>query len=290
MTSFVIRDVFTTDTNRLIVDDKKTFKAIIRYVKSVDPEMRNKIELYSSEVPIFDTFHIEQEIDKMLDRKVWIKKGSYLIIDQTEALVTIDVNTGRFTGNRKDPENMILQTNLEAAREAARQIRLRDIGGLLIIDFIDMYSYENRRILFEEFKRCFAHDRAKNSIQPVSDFGLIEMTRERTKESILFTLSDQCPACNGLGRIMSKETIAMKIDRWFMRAKVANSGRHYEVRFHPEVAKFMSNGDSDRIREIEKAHRFKIKLVGDDNLKLDEYKIIDTSEDVDITALYQGVK
>ncbi len=290
MTASVLRDVFTTDVDRLIIDDKDTFKNVVKYVKTIDPQLRDRVELYDSPVPVFDTYAIEPEIDKMLDRKIWVKKGAYIIIDHTEALTTIDVNSGRFVGTKKDPENMILQTNLDSAREAARQIRLRDIGGLIIVDFIDMYSHQNRKVLFEEFKRCFANDRAKNSILPVSEFGLVEMTRERTKPSIMYTLSDSCPTCSGFGRIQSKETVAMKIERFFMRAKVAKAGKRYQVHFHPEVAKFMQDRDENRIREIEKAHRFKIEIIPDDHLKPDEYRVIDAAEDVDITGLYQGVK
>ena len=289
MTGSVIRDVFTTDVDRLIVDDRGTFKAILKYVKTIDPELRNRIELYESDIPVFDTYNVEPEIDKMLDRKVWIKKGAYIVIDHTEALVTIDVNSGRFVGS-KDPENMILQTNLEAARETARQIRLRDIGGLIIVDFIDMYSHQNRRALFEEFKRCFNNDRAKNSILPVSDFGLVEMTRERTKPSIMYTLSDSCPICSGFGRIMSKETVAMKVERWFMRAKVAKAGKKFDIYFHPEMAKFMRNSEVDRIREIEKAHRFKVEMIVDEALAPHDYRIINSEQDVDVTALYQTAK
>ncbi len=289
MTSSVIRDVFTTDVVRFVVDDKGTYKEILKYVKSIDPELRNRVELYESDIPIFDTFAVEPEIDKMLDRKIWVRKGAYIVIDQTEALVTIDVNSGRFVG-KSDPENMILQTNLESAREAARQIRLRDIGGLLIIDFIDMYSHQNRKILYDEFRRCFNNDRAKNSILPVSEFGLIEMTRERTKPSIMYTLSESCPTCHGFGRIQSKETVAMKLERWFMRAKVAKAGRKYAIHFHPEMAKFMQNEDVDRVREIEKALRMKIEIVVEDSLSVEEYKIINTDQGVDVTALYQSGK
>jgi ribonuclease G len=185
---------------------------------------------------------------------------------------------------------MILQTNLEAARETARQIRLRDIGGLLIVDFIDMYSHQNRRVLFEEFKKCFANDRAKNSILPVSDFGLVEMTRERTKPSIMYTLSESCPTCEGFGRIMSKETVAMKVERWFMRAKVAKAGKKFEIQFHPEMVKFMRNNEGDRIREIEKALRLKIEMVADESFAPHQYKIINVDENVDVTALYQTAK
>ncbi|MFH2056140.1 MAG: Rne/Rng family ribonuclease [bacterium] len=286
MTSSVIRDVFTADVDRLIVDDKKAYRNIDKYVKSIDPRLRNKVELYDGDLPIYDTFDLEKEIDKMLDRKIWLKRGAHILIDQTEAMVTIDVNTGRSVG-RSDPENLILQTNLEAAQEAARQIRLRDIGGLLIVDFIDMYSYENRKILFEEFKRCFNDDRAKNSILPVSDFGLIEMTRERVRPSILFTLSESCPTCHGLGRILSKDTLAMKIERWFMRAKVARAGRKFQLSVHPEVAAFLRNEDENRIREMERANKLKIQLEVDDELGLDEYRIINLEQEVDITALYQ---
>jgi ribonuclease G len=201
-------------------------------------------------------------------------------------MVTIDVNTGRSVG-RSDPENLILKTNLEAAREAARQIRLRDIGGLLIIDFIDMYSHENRKILFEEFKKCFVHDRAKNSIIPVSDFGLIEMTRERIRPSILFTLSDICPTCKGLGRILSNETLSMRLERWFMRAKAAKAGRRFRLTLNPDLADFMCDHDEDRVREIEKANRVKIDVEIDESMAPDEYRVINLEQDVDITALYQ---
>jgi ribonuclease G len=223
----------------------------------------------------------------MLDRKIWMKRGAHIVIDQTEALVTIDVNTGRSVG-RSDPENLILKTNLEAAREAARQIRLRDIGGLLIVDFIDMYSMENRRILFEEFKRCFANDRAKSSILPVSDFGLIELTRERTRPSILYTFSEKCPLCNGFGRILSKETLSQRIERWFMRAKAARAGKKFELHLHPDLAVFMRNAEEDRIREIERANRFKVKLVVDEDLPLDDYKVINIEENNDVTEDYHS--
>ncbi|MCK4857853.1 MAG: Rne/Rng family ribonuclease [candidate division Zixibacteria bacterium] len=289
MTSSVIRDVFTTDVDRLIVDDRSAFRQIVKYVKSIDPTLRDKVEFYQSEVPVFDTFDIEKEIDKMLDRKIWLKRGAHIIIDQTEALVTIDVNTGRSVG-RSDPEHLILQTNLEAAHEAARQIRLRDIGGLLIIDFIDMYSHDNRRKLFEEFKKYFANDRARNSITPVSDFGLIEMTRERIRPSILYTFSETCPMCKGFGRILSKETLSMKIDRWFMRAKAAKAGKNFILCCHAELARFLRNDEADRIREIEKAHRFKIELSIDESLAPDEYRIISKEENVDVTALYQKTR
>ena len=201
----MIRDVFTDDVSRVLVDNRDDYKKVIQFARQVAPHLKDRVQLYKGQQPLFDMYNLETEIDKMLSRKVWIKKGAYIVIDQTEAMVTIDVNTGRFVGG-KDQEQTIFETNLQAAREIARQIRLRDIGGLLICDFIDMYSRDNRRRLYEEFKRAFARDRAKRGINPVTEFGLIEMTRERVRPSHMHTLSEPCPHCSGLDASCRKKT------------------------------------------------------------------------------------
>jgi len=286
ITSSIIRDIFSQETSKLVVDSKDSYKKIISYVKGVAPKLKDRVELYRGAVPIFDVYNIEPEIDKMLDRKVWIKKGAYLVIDQTEAMVTIDVNTGRFVGS-KDQENTILRVNLEAAKEIARQIRLRDIGGLIVIDFIDMYNRDNRRKLLEEFKSHFRYDRAKNAILPVSDFGLIEMTRERSRPSLLQTFSIPCPSCQGLGRIYSPETIVMRIERWFARAKAGSKYRKFDLKVHPNVAEILNGGNTNKLRDICRQHRFKIDLLLDESLFPENYRIISHDEDMDITEMYK---
>jgi len=284
--SSIIRDIFSNETSKLVVDSKDAYKRIISYVRAVAPHLRSHVEFYKGDVPIFDVYSIEQEIDKMLERRVWIKKGSYLIIDQTEAMVTIDVNTGRFVGS-KNQESTILKVNMEAAREIARQIRLRDIGGLIVIDFIDMYSRENRRKLYEEFKGRFRYDRAKNSILPVSDFGLIEMTRQRSRPSLLQAFSTVCPTCQGLGRIYSPETVVMRIERWFARARAGSKYRKYDLIVHPNIASILDGDDTNKLKDICRKYRFKIYMDVDDTLAQDNYHIISRDENMDITEMFK---
>ncbi|HOD65360.1 MAG TPA: Rne/Rng family ribonuclease [candidate division Zixibacteria bacterium] len=282
----MIRDLFTDDVQRLIVDNKGDYKKVISYARQVVPHLKNRVELYKGQRPLFDQFNIEAEIERMMDRKVWIKKGAYIIIDQTEAMVTIDVNTGRFVGS-SDQETTILQTNLLAAKEIARQIRLRDIGGLIICDFIDMYSKENRRKLYEEFKGCFRNDRAKGAINPVTDFGLVEMTRERVRPSHLQALSEPCPTCEGLGRILSKETMATKIERWFLRAKAEGRIREFNLALNPMLADAMSENGHSRIDRLMRINQFRINVVRDTTLSVQEYRVYDAQNNDNITERYR---
>jgi ribonuclease G len=267
------------------VDSREDYKKIISYARQVAPHLKNRVEFYRGDLPLFDVYNLEPEIDKMLQRKVWIKKGAYLIIDQTEAMVTIDVNTGRYVGSR-DQERTILDTNLLAAREIARQIRLRDIGGLIICDFIDMYSRENRRKLYEAFKRYFANDRAKGAINPVTEFGLVEMTRERVRPSHMQMLSEACPCCNGLGRVVSKESVATKIERWFIRAQAAGKYKNYHLALNPDLASLLTGNGSNRLRRIMKIHKYKINLIRDTTLPQQEFRIYNADDNTEITDKY----
>jgi len=270
----LLRDILSPQIGEIVVDSKRTYKMILSYLRSIAPTYHSKVKFYDKEIPIFDFYNIENEIDKMLERKVWIKKGAYIVIDQTEAMVTIDVNTGRFVGKSDQPAT-ILKANLEAAKEIARQIRLRDIGGLIIIDFIDMDSKEDRKKVYEEFKEALKNDRSKSSILPISDFGLIEMTRERVRPSLMYTFSDPCPFCHGIGRVMSKETVAAKIERWFQRAKVKSSEKDYRLLVSPEIAKMFADGKKSRIEKLEKELRLDILLVKKDDMPPDQFKVLD---------------
>ena len=283
----IMRDILTGEVESVVVDSKKEYRKILSYLKSVAKSLRSKVKLYDGKVPIFDAYNIEPEIEKMLDRKVWVKKGAYFVIDQTEAMVTIDVNTGRFVG-KTTQESTVLKTNLQAAKEIARQIRLRDIGGLIVVDFIDMESAENRKKVFEEFKAAFKHDRSKNSILPISEFGLIEMTRERIRPSILHTLSEICPCCGGIGRVISKETTAMKIERWFKRAKVGAGCRNYRLMVHPQVAEIFGDGKAGRIRKLSKELKLDIKLVKNEDLSSKEFKVFDLDQETEVTDMFKS--
>jgi ribonuclease G len=282
----IIRDVFTDDVTRLLVDDRREYRTIMSYVRQVMPHLKERVEYYKGETQLFDLYNLEPEIAKMLERKVWIKKGSYLIIDQTEAMITIDVNTGRFVG-KGDQESTILKTNLEAAGEIARQIRLRDIGGLIVCDFIDMYSRENRNKLYEEFKKAFKNDRAKRSILPVNDFGLLEMTRERIRPSLLHTFSVPCQHCNGFGRVLSGDTMATIIERWFNRAKIDGKFKKFNLAVNPALAEDLTGNGVNRVNKIMKAHRFKINIVRDTTIPTQEFRVYNTPDNIDLTEEYR---
>jgi ribonuclease G len=287
ITTSILRDIFTDDVERLLVDNRSEYRTIMAYVRQVMPHLKERIEIYKGDTPLFDLYKLEAEIERMLDRKVWIKKGSYLIIDQTEAMVTIDINTGRFVG-KGDQESTILKTNLEAAREVARQIRLRDIGGLIVCDFIDMNRYENRRHLNDEYKKAFSRDRAKRSILPVNEFGLIQMTRERIRPSFMYRFSEPCPNCRGIGRIISRETAATQIERWFNRAKVDGRFKKYNLVVNPMMADSLVENGTNRINKVMKLHRFKINLVRDTTIPIQEFKVYDAVDNTELTDTYKS--
>ncbi|KPL01606.1 MAG: hypothetical protein AMJ90_07470 [candidate division Zixibacteria bacterium SM23_73_2] len=282
----VMRDLLSPQVRDVVIDSKKEFKRIHSYLRVIAPAMRSKIKLYSKDIPIFDFYNIESQIDRMLERKVWIKKGAYIVIDQTEAMVTIDVNTGRYVG-KSDQPSTILQANLEAAKEIARQIRLRDIGGLIIIDFIDMDSKEDRRRVYDEFRTALKADRSKFSLLPISDFGLVEMTRERVRPSLIFTLSDPCPVCGGSGRILSLQTMAQKIERWFKRAKSLSAQKDYRLVASPELTRILTWGRKSRIRNLERELRLKIEVEENDEISLDSFKIF-TEGDLEVTDKFKS--
>jgi len=281
----MIRDVFNDDVERVVVDDRSDYKKIVSFARQVAPDLKRRVQLYKGQLPLFDQYRLEPEIDKMLNRKVWIRKGAYIVIDQTEAMVTIDVNTGRFVGG-KDQEQTIFETNLLAAREIAQQIQLRDIGGLIICDFIDMYSRENRRKLFEVFKSYLKHDRAKWGMNPVTEFGLIEMTRERVRPSHMQTLSEPCPHCEGLGRIMSRGNIATKIERWFVRARAAHKYANYHLVVSPQVAATLTENGTNRVQRIMRGCQLRINVIRDTAIPQEEYKVYNADDNTDITDKY----
>jgi ribonuclease G len=286
MISGIIRDIFTPDVSKVVIDNKKEYRKFLAYLREVAPQLKNLVEIYTGDKPLLDFYNIEPEIEKMFNRKVWLKKGGYIVIDQTEALVTIDVNTGRFKGSSK-VEDAIFETNLDAAREIARQIRLRDIGGILIIDFIDMESKEHRRKVFEEFKNALRHDRSQTYISSISDLGLIEMTRQRIRPSLMQALSDPCPVCSGVGRVLSKESIAVKIERWFKRASAARKKGHYQLIASPQIIDLLTYNSANRIGKIEKRQKLTIDTIRDTSLHPEEFHVIDVKTDTDVTKQYK---
>ena len=246
-----IRDLFSDEVERLVIDDRAEYERVRAFVEQVAPELKDQVELYAGEEPIFDEFGIEQELIRANNRKVWLKSGGYIIIDQTEALVAIDVNSGRYTGKKgagASLEDTITKINCEAAKEIVYQLRLRNIGGIIIIDFIDMDKGSNRDKVFKTLQEALAADRAKTNVLKISDIGLVEMTRKRVRESVGRLMNESCPVCDGRGHVRSKPTMAYEIMREVQRA----AGKHREdqlvVSCHPEVAKLLQGPEREAMR------------------------------------------
>jgi ribonuclease G len=273
MTASLIRDLFTQDVDQVVIDDKDAFAEIQSYLKAVSPELRERVELYTGTEPIYDAFAIEPQIEKTFERKVWLKKGGYICIDHAEALVAIDVNTGRVTG-KKNQEETIFRTNMEAAREAPRQLRLRDIGGIIVIDFIDMESESNKRAVLDELRQELRKDRARTKAFAVSDLGLVEMTRQRERSSLLHYYTEDCPHCAGLGKVPSLETMLVKLERVMRRVAALGDEKRITIKVSPEVALFFVEQEGRRFSELEKRFKLMIDLKDDPQLKRGEMKVI----------------
>ena len=284
LTTGLIRDVFSEDFDRLIVDAPEEHRSILEYLESVSPDLVRKVELYEDETPLFDAFDIEPEIEKTLHRKVWLKKGGYICIDQAEALIAIDINTGRYKG-KSNQEETILRCNLEAAREIPRQLRLRDIGGLIVIDFIDMASEENRAAVREELRRHLKKDRARTKTFPVSELGLVEMTRQRVRPAMSSYYSVACPQCHGTGRVLSKESLLARVERIVRRVGWNTLVPRVEIRVHPERADFLLEEGFDRIAALESRFDLAVDIREDRELRLDEIRVLD-DRGRDVTEKY----
>ncbi|MCB0727313.1 MAG: Rne/Rng family ribonuclease [Ignavibacteriae bacterium] len=281
-TSSVVRDLFKEDISKVIIDSKKIYKDIKSYVDDTSPEFSDKIELFTSDQPLFDVFNIEKQIEESLQRKVWLKNGGYIIIEPTEAMTVVDVNSGKYAKHR-DQEVNSLNTNLESAKEIVRQIRLRDIGGIIVIDFIDLYDDKNRKRLYEEVKKEFKNDRAKSTILPVSEFGLVEITRQRVRQNIIHTVSDLCPMCRGTGHVQSKSTFMNRMERWIQRYKGGNNGMSISIQVNPFIRNYLTEGFISKLNKIRLKNFLFIKLEEDESLALDEFKVYSKKHDKFIT-------
>ncbi len=285
LTRGIIRDLFSTKVDRLTVDSKQVHNEIVEYLKEIAPELIDRVQLYEEKVGLFDKEGIETEIRDLFKRRCDLPSGGYLIIEPTEALVSIDVNSGRYTG-KKDPEKTVTKTNVEAAREIARQLRLRDVGGIIVCDFIDMETKANRDRVLQELRQHLGRDRARTKAYAVSDLGLIEMTRQRVRQSHFHAMTEACPICNGTGRVFTAETIVRRMERAVRR--LANEGRREGiiVKLYPDTAMYVLEEEKELVKRLEKSVGFTIEMRDDPLLKPDEFKLVVKGAGRDITSQY----
>ncbi|HAY78088.1 MAG TPA: hypothetical protein DCY33_09580 [Gemmatimonadetes bacterium] len=285
--SGVIRDLFSGKFEALRVDSKQAYEEISDYVKSVDPDLLDRVHLHSGPTSLFDEFGVEEEIQRAFRRNVPLKSGGSLVIEPTEALVSIDVNTGRFTGKgKRDPEQTILKTNLEAAREIAKQLRLRDVGGIIVVDFIDMDMQENRDKVLRELRSHLGRDRARTKAFEVSSLGLVEMTRQRVRPSVFNSLTSICKSCGGIGRVYTPASVVRQIERTLKRAAASKEEKSLVVRVHPEVALRVIEEEPGFLRRLAGRTQLKLRLRDDPLMQLDEFRLLSGPAETDVTEKY----
>ncbi len=267
-----VRDLFTKEVDRLIVDNRDAYREVLEFVDMFMPPLRYAVELYEKTEPIFDAYGIETELARALTRKVWLKSGGYIVIERTEALVVIDVNTGRYVGKR-NLEETILKTNLEAVKEIAYQLRLRDIGGIIIIDFIDMEKEADREKVYSSLIEALKRDRSKTNVLPMSQLGLVEMTRKRIRGSLAQTLLEPCFYCDGEGSLCNRRAICFDIFREVERRAAQSVGENLFVACHPEIADILAEEERHSVEELETRTRRRLVIRADPNLHLEQYEV-----------------
>ncbi len=264
--------------DRLLIDDYATFQRCKHIYQKYAAEHPLKVEFYRDKTPMFERFNAEREIDKAVRRKIWLGSGGYLFFDRTEAMHTIDVNSGRSSTNQSggDVEETLVQINLEAAEEIARQLRIRNIGGLIICDFIDMRSRKNQKRVLERLKECMKEDSAKCTVLGMSEFGLIEMTRQRVRESLSQTIYTACPYCTGSGLIKSHESVSVEIERSLKKLIFSQNQFALKIVTHPELHRYLDGGDKEYFVKIAGKANAHLEFAVNDSLHLNDYLFYST--------------
>lgn len=266
-----LRDFMSQNVDRLIIDNPGEWQRLKEFAQVYFPRIAEKIDLYEGDEPLFDAFGVEVDLQRALERKIWLKSGGYIVIDQTEAMTVIDVNTGKYVG-KENLEETILRTNLEAVKEIAYQIRLRNLGGIILIDFIDMEKDENRQKVLNAMVEAMKKDRAKTTIYNITELGIVQMTRKRTRESLEHTLCDSCPYCEGKGRIKTIKTVAYEILRK-LKFMTVPQGTELTVITNPSVADLLTDEERDSIEEIENTKKIRITIKKSELLHRENYYI-----------------
>ncbi|MBI1953009.1 MAG: Rne/Rng family ribonuclease [Candidatus Omnitrophica bacterium] len=272
LTLRIVRDHLTEEVTKMLVDSKPEFQQIQRFLAQTEPHLRSRVEYYHEAVPLFEKRGLEREIERFYNRKVELPSGGHVIFEQTESLVAIDVNSGKFTG-RKNLEETAFVTNMEAAKEIPRQIRLRDLGGILIIDFIDMNAQSHRQKIFNTLQNAMRKDRAKTNLIFLSEFGLVEMTRQRVRRSLASVNFQECPYCQGRGSIRSALTVSISALRQIKKTFLTSKKPTVEVTVHPDLAGRLFNEDRNSIAQIEKEYHGRVVVKADPTLHLETVKI-----------------
>jgi len=270
----IFRDLFTREVTRLVVDSEEEYERCLEFVESLFPDLRTHLFLYTEEEPMFRSFGVEREIEKTLRPKVWLKSGGYVVIEETEALVSIDINTGRYVG-KHDFEETVFKTNMEAAREIARQVRLRDLGGIIILDFIDMARQDHRERVLAELKEHLKPDRSPTNVALLSELGLVEMTRKRVKQGLIRSLSVSCPACGGTGFLRATPSLAHQILREAEWRVGKRKPAYLKIRAHPDIINWLRAEEGEAIEALQLKHGSEISLVPEGGWTPQKYQLGD---------------
>jgi ribonuclease G len=282
----LVRDMFTGDIDKFVIDSKEQYDAVLDLLDILDPHLKQRVQLYRKNVNVFEHYGVENEIKKSLNRRVWLDCGGYLVVDETEALTSIDVNTGKYIGSTNLADT-VLKTNLEAAKEIARQIRIRNLAGIIIVDFIDMESSEEQRKVIEVFEAAMKNDKSKTSVVGFTELGLLQITRKKVHEALSDVLEKDCPYCDGTGRVLSEETMSAKVEREIKKLARRSKSEAILIMTHPSVAAMVIGSGGTNLARIERETGMYIYLKGCDSLHMEEIKVVTAGdkEQVEESAL-----
>ena len=285
--SSVLRDSLTTDVTELVANSQSIHKETLNYIQWAAPEMEKNVFFYQGKLPLFEGYGIAKDVESIFSRKVWLKSGGYIIIEHTEAMVVVDVNSGRYAAKKEQEENS-LKTNLEASREVVRQLRLRDIGGIIVVDFIDMLDPKNSKKVYDSMKNELRQDRAKSNILPMSDFGLMQITRERIRPSLMQRMGDQCPACGGSGIVQARCTTINQIERWLRKYALQKKMVFQQLDLYVSSTVAEPLRDTDRNIEMKwfLQHLLFVRVKQDESLRSDDFRFYARKNSADLTAEY----
>ncbi|MBO6586083.1 MAG: Rne/Rng family ribonuclease [Gracilimonas sp.] len=284
MTESLIRDLFAKNYDRVLIDDPEMYRQIKSYVGQIAPQMVPNVELYKGKEHIFDFMKIAHDVNSIFSPRVRMKSGGYLIFEQTEAMYVVDVNSGPYAAKKKQEDNS-LKTNLEAAREVAKQLRLRDIGGIIVVDFIDLRDDKNRKKIYDELKKEFVKDPAKTNVIGMSDFGLVQITRQRIRPSVVNSVSKVCPVCGGSGNVVTQDTILTDLETWLSKFKHNTNYRAVDLYVNPFLKSVLTKGLMSTHWKWMAKFRIKISLIGDETVSMNEFRATLVGSDIDITDI-----